>query len=227
MHEIYGSYVVLTFLHTYIGVRMRLTDDTRRWLGTLLVSSYVCAFSNAPLRYESDYLFGSAQPYQQMSELVGCVMTYLLCDLLHQPKQWDVCIHHVESVAGLAFSLLGYNVGVLNNCVLGEYSSFWLVLVHFSKPFTIPFVSTLVVPISWAFFVITFVYYRIIPCVVMSWSIASDVSRATRDSAASVHTFLFCIHCSLQFYWLGKIGKLVAVRLIPRFLHVHGRVKGA
>jgi hypothetical protein len=219
MHALYGSFVALSGLYTLVGVQMRIDADARRWWGTFLTSVYVCAFADAPLRYDVDYLFGSVQPYEQMTPLIGCIMTYLLCDLLYLPKEWDVRIHHIESLCGLGLAQLGYNIGVLNNCVLNEYSTIWLVLLHYTKPSTHPLVRALLAPASWALFAVTFVYYRVIPCTVILGTIGSHWARVAHDGPSTLHVLLFFVHCGLQFYWLAKIGTLV-VRKIHRAVGV-------
>ena len=216
MTAIYGSYVAFTVLYTFVGLHMRITTDDRRWWGTLLTSVYVCLFANAPLQYDAEYLFGTVQPYEPMSQVVGCIVTYLACDLLYRPKEWDVMIHHVESLMGLTLALLGYNVGVLNNCVLNEYSTIWLVLLHYAKTHsTIPLVRKWLLPSSWALFVVTFVTYRIIPCSAMLWAIASYWAQVVHDAPSLIHVLCFLSHCGLQFYWLAKIVQSTVVRVRP------------
>ena len=80
------------------------------------VTRTMLALADAPLRYEVDYLLGADQPYEPMVPLMWCLVAYLACDSLYRPPEWDVRAHHAESLVGLALG--GYNVGVLNNCVL-------------------------------------------------------------------------------------------------------------
>jgi len=123
--------------------------------------------------------------------VVLCVVVYLLVDVrraIRSDDTVDVLVHHGESLVGLGLSLWGYNVGVLNNCVLSEYSTLWLAVAHFAKLSTNGLVRTCVQPVSLGLFVVTFIAYRIVPCLTMLRLIAVADRRADAfDPVHAVH----------------------------------------
>ena len=207
------SYVACTAAYTALGAWTRASSDARRWWGTGLIVTYVYALADAPLRYDVDYLLGTDQPYEPMVPLMWCLVAYLACDSLYRPPEWDVRAHHAESLLGLVLALGGYNVGVLNNCVLSEYSTVWLAVLHHARQSTVAWVRRWVALVSWVLFVATFVHYRIVPCVTMGWIFVRELPRMTRDPLSTLHTGAFVVHCALQLYWGGKIARRVGVQL--------------
>ena len=204
---IYETFVS-SMLGTYvIGKYNKMSYNDISWYLALVMSMNVYMFHNIPFIYDTEYLFANVQPYEHLTPVLYCVDVYLIMDLLcNSSNKFDTLLHHVAGITGISISLLGNNVGVLNNCIRNEISTIWLALGTISHKSDLHLFKCLN-PIFMMIFAITFVSHRIIPCSLIMYQMITNTSMVAYSPLSLAQSCSYIFHLGLQYYWFSLIAK--------------------
>lgn len=197
-----------SMLGTYmIGKYNNMSYNDISWYFALVMSINVYWFHNIPFVYENSYLFTNVQPYEHLNQILYCVDSYLIMDLLcNSSNKFDTLLHHIAGITGITISLIGNNVGVLNNCVRNEISTIWLALGTISNKSNFPLFKRLN-PIFMLIFAITFVSHRIIPCTIIMYKMITNIEMVAHSPLSIIQSCSYIFHIGLQYYWFSLIVK--------------------
>ena len=213
---VYESFFTLQLLAMTYGYFSGFDYELTSWYMCAMMSLTVMWVDDVHFSYEVEYLSASVQPYDHMRELMICIIGYLGVDLVMNPSnKIDAVAHHVESIGGLSLALYGRSVGILNNCIRNEFSTIFLALGTICGKSKNKFLKK-VAPVFMLFFIPTFVWYRIIPCTIMTFVVFSNLSTFINDNIGVLHLLFYCTHVTLQYYWMSLIMRKVIRMVIPR-----------
>ena len=198
---IYETYFVSMFTTFIIGNYYKLSSLKIYNIFTLILSLNVYIFYDVPLMYNYEYLISSIQPYEHIKQLTQCLISYLVIDVLFNPNiEKQLIFHHINVIITLIISLFGNNIGVANNCIISEISTIWLSIIIIISD-TELLILKKIKNVCMLLFTITFIKYRIIPCIMMTISIINNIEYITISNINIIHALTGIIHSGLQYYW--------------------------
>ena len=198
---IYETYFVSMFTTFIVGNYYKLSYLKIHNFLMLVLSLNIYIFYDVPLMYNYEYLISSIQPYEHIKQLTQCLISYLFVDLLFNPNiEKQMIFHHINVIITLIISLFGNNIGIANNCITSEISTIWLMIIIILSDTELLIFKTLK-NLFMLLFTITFINYRIIPCIMMTISIINNIEYITFTNINILHALTGIIHSGLQYYW--------------------------
>ena len=197
------AYSIIYFYGRFYNIN--LSNLTEYFTFALALNVYF--FYDVPFIYDAEYLFSNKQPFEHISKLMICIIIYLFLDFylcLNKSIKIDKILHHIGGITAYSIALLGYNVGVMNNCVKNEITNIWLNLYKISKKSN-NIILKKIYPISVILFLFTYITHRIIPCTIMMIQIIRNKDIIKWDIYSYIDLVLFTIHNILQYYWFKII----------------------
>ena len=209
--KFFGLFYLTKFLLTKLNINTKISFWYTSFVMSLFINIYQIDF-----HYDLDYLIGQHQLYPHMSQLMTCLIIYLIEDLLFdQYIDKTMILHHCVSIVGLVIGRQGYFIGAINNTVLNEVSTIWLALFKITESTKSHFVQKCCI-FFFVSFIFSFVTFRIIPLSKHVWINLYNffyIFEKTHQLSILI-MILNLIHTSIQYYWLYSIYRLTKKKTI-------------